>query len=417
MATSAQMTTGVLAGNFPGAGFWQAPLNVSIVTGGIAVVTVVAGLIVLHRLSRRPIGLQLTMISAVSVVTALAGVAGCSWLMLGGTEYQTDMMEMLGIASLAGFVVALIVGRRLTRASRSLLESVEKTGDSGVYIAPTGPLPAELTGLSDGLLTAHERLAQARAREQNLEASRRELVAWVSHDLRTPLAGLRAMAEALEDQVVVDPREVSAYHTQIRRETDRLSVMIDDLFELSRIHAGALRLSRRPVALEDMVAEVLASTEPVARAQGVRLAGSAVRGMPIYVDAAEFGRALRNLIINAIRHTPADGVVEVLGDVRDGMARFSVSDACGGIPPEDLPRVFEVAFRGEAARTPGPQAGGGLGLSIARGIVEAHAGQIAVRNTGPGCQFMIRLPLARPVAPAVNRPGRPDPRQAVPAGR
>jgi signal transduction histidine kinase len=99
------------------------------------------------------------------------------------------------------------------------------------------------------------------------------------------------------------------------------------------------------------------------------------------------------------------------------MARFSVADACGGIPPEDLPRVFEVAFRGEAARTPGPQAGGGLGLSIARGIVEAHAGQIAVRNTGPGCQFMIRLPLARPVAPAVNRPGRPDPRQAVPAGR
>src|ERR1700753_3962522 len=177
MTTSAQLTTGVLAGNFPGDGFWQAPLNVSIVTGGIAVVTVVAGLIALHRLSRRPIGLQLTMISAVSVVTALAGVAGCSWLMLGGTEYQTDMMEMLGIASLAGFVVALIVGRRLTPARPSPLESVKKTGDSGVYIAPTGPLPAELTGLSDGLVTAHERLTQARSRERALEASRRRLVA------------------------------------------------------------------------------------------------------------------------------------------------------------------------------------------------------------------------------------------------
>ncbi|HEY2277335.1 MAG TPA: HAMP domain-containing sensor histidine kinase [Streptosporangiaceae bacterium] len=415
--------TGVLA-NFPGTGTWRAPLNVSIVTGVIAVVAVALGLLVLHRLSRRPIGLQLTLISAVSVVTALAGVGGCTWLMLGGTEYRSAMMEMLGIAGLAGFVVALVVGRRLTRASQSLLEAVEKTGDSGLYIAPTMALPAELTGLSDGLSVAHQRLAQARARERALEASRRELVAWVSHDLRTPLAGLRAMAEALEDQVVVDSRTVSAYHTQIRREVDRLSLMIDDLFELSRIHAGALRLTPRPVALEDVVAEVLASAEPVARAKGVRLAGSAVRGMPIFVDAAEFGRALRNLVINAIRHTPSDGTVEVMGDVQQGLARFSVSDACGGIPLQDLPRVFDVAFRGEAARTPGPQEGAGLGLSIARGIVEAHSGQIAVRNAGPGCQFLIRLPLARPAAPAPDFPAHTGPRtgtrtgaqRAVPAG-
>ncbi len=190
--------------------------------------------------------------------------------------------------------------------------------------------------------------------------------------------------------------------------------MIDDLFELSRIHAGALRLTRRPVGLDDLVAEVLASAEPVARAKGVRLAGSAVRGMPIYADPAEFGRALRNLVINAIRHTPADGTVEVLGDVQEGMAHFSVSDACGGIPTQDLPRVFDVAFRGEAARTPGPQGGAGLGLSIARGIVEAHSGQIAVRNAGPGCQFLIRLPLARPAVPAANH-SAPTHRRAVPA--
>src|SRR5207302_4852555 len=118
-------------------------------------------------------------------------------------------------------------------------------GDSGVYVAPERPLPAELSELSDALGVAQERLNAARQRERALEASRRELVAWVSHDLRTPLAGLRAMAEALEDQVVVDPRTISQYHTQIRTETDRLSSMIDDLFELSRIPAGALRLSRR----------------------------------------------------------------------------------------------------------------------------------------------------------------------------
>jgi signal transduction histidine kinase len=198
---------------------------------------------------------------------------------------------------------------------------------------------------------------------------------------------------------------VSQYHSQIRREVDRLTLMIDDLFELSRIHAGALRLSRRMVGLEDLVAEVVASAEPVARAKGVRLTGAAVRGMPVYVDSAEMGRALRNLVTNAIRHTPADGGVDVLAEVQSGMACVSVSDACGGIPPDDLPRVFDVAFRGESARTPDPQAqgGAGLGLSIARGIVEAHSGQIAVRNAGPGCQFLIRLPLARPGVPALNR--------------
>ncbi len=318
----------------------------------IGAVTTIIGVIALRALARRSIGSMLALISGVTVLTAIAGVGGITVIMVGNSQDREVMLELMAIAGLAGFAVAMLIGRKLTKASRQLLTSVQKVGDSGLYIPPSIPLPAELAGLSDGLAAAHERLAQARNRERALEASRRELVAWVSHDLRTPLAGLRAMAEALEDQVVIDPREVSSYHTQIRREVDRLSVMIDDLFELSRIHAGALRLSRRMVGLDDLVAEVLASAEPVARAKGVRLAGSAVRGMPIYADPAEFGRALRNLIINAIRHTPADGTVEVLGDVQEGMAHFSVSDACGGIPPQDLPRVFDVAFRGEAARTP-----------------------------------------------------------------
>jgi signal transduction histidine kinase len=119
----------------------------------------------------------------------------------------------------------------------------------------------------------------------------------------------------------------------------------------------------------------------------------------VFIDTAEMGRALRNLVTNAIRHTPSDGTVDVLAELHSGLACVSVSDACGGIPPEDLPRVFDVAFRGESARTPGPQEGAGLGLSIARGIVEAHAGQIGVRNLGPGCQFLVKLPLARPGAP------------------
>ena len=315
------------------------------------------------------------------------------------------------MAALAGFAVALVVGHQVTSASRRLLNAVRDVGSIGYFEPPKARLAAEFETLSDELATAHEKIAESRARERALEASRRELVAWVSHDLRTPLAGLRAMAEALEDGVVVNFETVTTYHTQIRREADRLSAMIDDLFELARIHAGALRLSRRLVGLDDLVAEALASTEPLARAKGVRLRGSSVRGLPVLVDADEFGRALRNLVTNAIRHTPSDGLVEVQGDVHRGMACVSVVDACGGIPEEALPRVFDVAFRAETARTPGPDNNAGLGLSIARGIVEAHAGQIAVQNMARGCQFVIRLPLARADAPAelapvAGQPGR-----------
>jgi signal transduction histidine kinase len=384
----------------------------------LSVVVSVLGIWLLRVLAARSVGLMLTIVVAVSALCSLLGVGVIAWLMMGTGSDRDDMLDLMSIAGLAGFAVAMVVGRRLITASRALSSAVQDVGETGVYTAPRMTLPAELGELSEALASTHARLARARTRERALEASRRELVAWVSHDLRAPLAGLRAMAEALEDQVVADPREVSRYHTQIRREVDRLTVMIDDLFELSRIHAGALRLSKRMVGLEDLVADVVASAEPVARRKRVRLHGAAVPGMPVFVDAAEMGRALRNLVTNAIRHTPSDGGVGVLAEVRSGMACVSVSDACGGIPPGDLPRVFDVAFRGQPARRPGPAEGAGLGLSIARGIVEAHSGQIAVRNAGPGCQFLIRLPLARPGAPAVNRTypgGQLEPAPAAPA--
>jgi signal transduction histidine kinase len=375
-------------------------LHVSEWVAAIAVITCAIGLVALRLLAGRSIAAMLTVVAAVTVVTSLAGVGAITVLMLATPGDREVMLELLVIAGLAGFAVALLVGRKISAASRVLLGAVQEVGETGRYEPPPIKLPAELSGLSEGLAAAHQRLAHARERERALETSRRELVAWVSHDLRTPLAGLRAMAEALEDGIVRDYETVSTYHTQMRREADRLTTMIDDLFELSRIHAGALRLSRRLVGLDDLVAEALASTEPLARVKGVRLQGSAVRGLPVLVDADEFGRALRNLVTNAIRHTPSEGLVQVQGEVEQGMARVSVADACGGISADALPRVFDVAFRGETARTPGQDGGAGLGLSIARGIVEAHAGQIAVKNSGPGCLFVIRLPLAHAPQPA-----------------
>jgi signal transduction histidine kinase len=371
---------------------------------GVGLASAAAGLLCVRLLARRSMATLLFVVAAVVIASSAVGVEIVAHQMLVSVADRNVVLVVVVMAALAGFAVALVVGHQVTSASRVLLNAVRDVGSIGYFEPPKARLAAEFETLSDELASAHEKIAESRTRERALEASRRELVAWVSHDLRTPLAGLRAMAEALEDGVVVDFETVTTYHTQIRREADRLSAMIDDLFELARIHAGALRLSRRLVGLDDLVAEALATTEPLARAKGVRLRGSSVRGLPVLVDADEFGRALRNLVSNAIRHTPSEGLVEVQGDVHRGMACVSVVDACGGIPEEALPRVFDVAFRAETARTPGPDNNAGLGLSIARGIVEAHAGQIAVQNMARGCQFVIRLPLARSDAPAEMAP-------------
>jgi signal transduction histidine kinase len=356
------------------------------------------GTIALRAVAARAAPLRVTVVAAVTVAATLAGVAVISMEMLLSREDLDVVLTAVVIAGIAGFAVALVLGRRMSASSRLLLAAVQEAGKGDGYRPPQAVLPAELAALSAELQTAHGQLAAARDRERTLEASRRELVAWVSHDLRAPLAGLRAMAEALEDGVVTDEQTISRYHAQIRAEAGRLTLMVDDLFELSRIHAGALRLSRQVVGLGDLIGETLTSTEPLAQAKGVRLHGPPVSGLPVCVDTTEVGRALRNLVVNAIRHTPSDGAVEVLADQQSGMAIVSVSDSCGGIPAEHLPRVFDVAFRGDTARTQAPDEGAGLGLSIARGIIEAHAGQIAVRNAGSGCEFVIRLPLAPPAA-------------------
>ncbi|MDN3358608.1 HAMP domain-containing sensor histidine kinase [Actinomadura sp. DC4] len=366
-------------------------VEVAAYAAGAALLAGAVGVTLLYALRGRSIAILLTVVSAATVLATVAGIIAITLRMLITDHDRSVTLTVTVIAGLVGLGAALLLGRRLSAGTRALLESVRRAGDGGRYAPPDRALPAELSELSDELAVAYDRLEAAHARERALEASRRELVAWVSHDLRTPLAGLRAMAEALEDEVVTDAGTVHRYHSQIRAESDRLAAMVDDLFELSRIHAGALRLSRQRVGLSELVSETVAGTEPLARAKGVRLSGLAHELLPVDVDAAEFGRALRNLVVNAIRHTPADGGVEIVAALEQGMACVTVSDACGGIPEHDLPRLFDVAFRGEAARTPG--GGAGLGLAIARGIVEAHEGQIGVSNAAGGCRFVVRLPL------------------------
>jgi len=351
------------------------------VTAGLGLLIAALGIGAMRWLRTRSIGVMLAVVVVVAVSATLAGVVAITMKMIIEGRARDIVLTVVAMGGLVGLGVAFVLARRLVRASKRLVAAVGEMP----FVAPPG-LPAELR-------TIATTLEEAYARERALEGARRELVAWVSHDLRTPLAGMRAMAEALEDGVVSDRETVGRYHGQIKLEVERLSAMVDDLFELSRIHAGALRLTRARIGLPDLVADTLAGAEPLARAKGVRLTAEAPEPVPVEADAGALGRALGNLVINAIKHTPSDRSVVVRARVEREMAYLSVADGCGGIPQEDLARVFDVAFRGEAARTPTADGGAGLGLAIAQGIVEAHDGVIGVVNDGPGCRFEIRLPL------------------------
>lgn len=355
----------------------------------------VVGVVVAYLLRRRSIRWAAAMVAIVAVGGFVAGLVATSRAMfLSGHDFRVVLLvsAVAGVVSL-GF--AFVVAGAAVRWSRELQATARMIGDEASGSATSrGELagPAELSSVSAELRRTSDRLAESRSRERALESSRRELVAWVSHDLRTPLAGLRAMAEALQDGLVDDP---ARYHAQMHAEVDRMTRMVDDLFELSRIHAGSLQLTLDRVALGDVVSDALAGADPVARAYGVRLGGAVDDGAFVLADARELSRVVTNLVMNAIRHTPGDGTVEVSGRLRDGMVELAVSDECGGIPAEDLDRVFDVAWRGTAARTPERGAaspGAGLGLAIVRGIVEAHSGSVAVSNEAPGCRFLVRLP-------------------------
>ena len=349
------------------------------------------GAAALRVLRRRSLAASLAVLAAVAVGAMLAGTLAVAWAMFLSAHDLSVVTTVVAMAAAVSLVTALLLGRQIVAGCRGLAVAARDFGEGGVYAAPGHPLPAELASLSRELAATSARLAASRERERALESSRRELVAWISHDLRTPLAGLRAMSEALEDGMAEDP---ARYHRQIRTETERLNGMVGDLFELSRLHAGTLPLSRSRVGVHDLVGEALAGAAPLADEHGVHLADGPLDAVPVEVDAVEMTRVLANLLVNAIRHTPADGTVAVGAERRAGTVVLSVTDACGGIPDEDLTRVFDTGWRGSRART--PPAGAGLGLAIVRGIVEAHAGHAAVRNVTGGCRFEVTLPQAAP---------------------
>lgn len=366
----------------------------------------------LQRLARRaPFWVQLVIVVAATVGVFVAGVVNAFDAMAIAESDLLAVWIILAAAGAVAIAMSLVLGFRLSRSTSKLIADAARIGRGEVLggdLPPTAR-PAgssELAALADELARTSRRLEESRAREAAIESARRELVAWISHDLRTPLAAVRAMAEALEDGVATD---ASDYHRRMIAETDHMAVMVNDLLELSTLEAGALTLRVEPLDLYDLASDVLAELAPLAVQRGVTLDGGESSGCRVLGDARTASRALRNVVLNAIMYSVEGGMVTIglgQGSAPDGSreALVWVQDTCGGIADEDLPHLFAPGWRKSESRgrsvgqnrSGSLYAGAGVGLSVVAGIVHAHGGRVTVENRDGGCRFTLAFPGDRP---------------------
>lgn len=354
-----------------------------------------------RRRSMRYLLMVATLLPVLAVVTASLVNVGYMFL----SPHDAGVI-LIGLATSLSLAVggAWWVTRRIAAASRAVgLGLTQLVADSSTVGGPDATTPTsqdrsaapqELARLIEELAETRRTLADSRARERAAEDARRELVAFMSHDLRTPLSGLRALAEALEDGMIADvPRALSHLRTTV----GRMAGLVDDLFALSRVQGSRPERPAVLVSLTELIADVASELEPTATAASVRLEVDLPPDdrLAVLGSSDDLARALANLVANAIRHTDPDLAVR-LEAVRsgDGHVQVAVMDGCGGIPAANLGRVFDTGWRGTPSRG-GDDGGAGLGLAITRSVVESHAGSIGVRNVVGGCRFELQLPPGR----------------------
>jgi signal transduction histidine kinase len=305
------------------------------------------------------------------------------------------LIVLLFFATLVALGFGQLMARSITGGLEHLARTAEKisTGDRATRAHVQSGDEVELVG--DAFNRMVQRLAEMQVREKELEQARRALVAAVSHDLRTPLTSLRAMIEALNDGIVTDEASVKRYLGLAQVEIKNLSTLVDDLFELTQLDAGALNWTKEPASLSDLISDTLESMQAQALAQSVALTGSVGPGIdPVLMNSFKIQRVLYNLVQNAIRHTPAGGQISVtaLLCADERQVQVQVSDTGEGISADDLPHIFEPFYRSEKSRAR-DGSGAGLGLTIARGIVQAHGGAlVAASRPGEGSRFSFTLP-------------------------
>ena len=362
-----------------------------LVTSGLVSLVAGGGAMVLAARFVPSLGMK---IAIASLVGSVAGVVNVMWTPLLMFSERSDrvilmitMLYFLTISCAFAFLVAAITSRQIQALHEGALRLAAGEFDAAVEVQGVD----ELADLGRAFNRMSSELGASFARERQLESERRDLIAAVSHDLRTPLTSIRAMIEAINDGVVTEADAVKRYLGLIQHESEHLGRLIEDLFELVRIDSGNLELRLAVVPLSDLVAEVVDAMRVGAQRKGVTLRAACDDVPGVAVDAPRMRRVLTNLIGNAVRHTPPGGQVDVAVRWLEGHVQVEVADTGEGIALEDQAHVFDRFYRGEKSRSR-ESGGAGLGLAIARGIVEAHRGHIRLESQpGHGARFIVEL--------------------------
>lgn len=376
-----------------------------------------ASLLILKSLRRASFAVQICVVVLAALAVLTAGMVSAFNAMFISARDLEVMWYVLAVASAVAVSIALVLGSRVSRNAKALADAARSIGRGESPGIQSPVMSHELATLAAELESSSRMLEASRQREAAVENARRELVSWISHDLRTPLASMRAMTEALEDGMAAD---VPGYYRKIIAQTDLMAGMVNDLLELSKIHAGTMRLKAEPLDLYDLASDAIADLAALAQQHGITLDGGGRRESLALADGPSMGRAIRNVVLNAIVHSAPGSRVTVEVGREGDRAVVAVTDGCGGIPEADLPHVFETGWQKDPARRgpgrwaagdgtgsdgsgmdgagPGEAAGtmrysgAGLGLSIVAGIVSAHQGTVTVENVDGGCKFSLLLP-------------------------
>lgn len=309
-----------------------------------------------------------------------------------------DLLRAAGLDARAGspaagweFLEQIGIGpalRKVLEGSGSAVERVRL--GSATYAVRLAPVQDE-DGGAPGAVAVWQDVTQ----EERLEQMRRDFVANVSHEMRTPLSLVRGYVEALQDRLDSSPARREEILGIIRREMDRLDRLVSDLLELARLDSGQLRLETEPVALEPLVLYVIRKLRPLSERVGVTICPEIPPGLPpLLADPDRLDQVMVNLLDNAVRHSPAGGTVTISARVRGDRVAVRVCDRGPGVPPAERALVWERFYRGRTGRR-GEAGNAGLGLAIVRGIVSAHGGEVWVEEPpGGGCAFCFTLPVA-----------------------
>ena len=342
---------------------------------------------------------RLVLVSMVAAVLALANVGFTALLMFLSTHDLGVLAGLLAFSLGLSIFVAYALSESTGRRMREVLDSVHRINAGSLDTRVPLETRDEVGELAGALNAMVQRLQVSFERERDLENARRDLVGAVSHDLRTPLASIRAMIESINDGVVSDEAIIKRYLRTMQSEVENLSQLINDLFELSQIDAGVLELHTEAAFIQDLISDTLESMAVQAADRSLNLEGRADEALsPVLIDSHRVQRVLYNLVQNSLRHTPADGTICIQAVDAGAEVQVQVIDTGEGIPTEEKGKVFERAYGPGLSRS--RDAGrAGIGLSIAKGIVEAHGGRIWFESElGHGSVFSFTLPKAKVTA-------------------